>query len=159
MATKALLGISPGTRIVGLAVLYKGELVEWKVKTFKELWSGDKRKAILQTIDRLCGYHSIEVMVIKKIDPLRSSPQLDTLVAAIIRQAERKRIRVQQYSLSDLDYDLRSGKKQTKDELAEKVAERHPEFRKEYLKERNNRREYYMKMFEAIAMAERYRDM
>ena len=159
MAGKALLGISPGTRVIGLAVIYKGELVEWKIKTFKEMWSKDKRKAILQTIDRLCEYHRIQVIVLKKIDPLRSSPQLDILVAAIIRQAERHHIKVQQYSLSDLDYDLQTGKKQTKDSLSEQMVRKHPELYKSYLRERNNRREYHTKMFEAVAMAEQYREL
>jgi len=97
-------------------------------------------------------------VIIKKVDPLRSSPQLDKLVTSITKQALRKRIKVCQYSLSDLDYDIHTGKKQTKDNISEKVVEKHPELRKEYLQERNNRREYYTKMFEAIAMAELYRE-
>ena len=155
---KALLGISPGTRVVGLAVIQKGVLVEWKVKTFKEMWSCSKRKTILATIDRICEYHGIQVIAIKKIDPLRSSRPLDKLVDAIIKQAERNSIKIRQYSLSDLDYDLNTGKKQNKSELSEKVADKHPEVRKEYLQEQNNRKEYYTKMFEAIAMAEQYKD-
>ena len=158
MAAKAILGISPGTRVIGLAVIKDGELVEWKVKTFKEMWSGSKRKAILHTIDRLCEYHNVGVLSLKKIDPLRSSPQLDKLITAISKQAIRNHIKVNMYSLSDLDYDLRTGKKQTKDNLSEQVAEKHPELKHEYLQERNNRREYYTKMFEAIAMAEQYRE-
>ena len=158
MAGKALLGISPGTRVVGLAVISKGELVEWKIKTFKEMWSKDKRKAILRAIDQLCDFHRIQVIVLKKPDPLRSSPQLDILVAAIVRQAERHGIKVEQYSLSDLDYDLQTGKKQTKDSVSEQVVEKHPELKQKFLRERNNRAEYYTKMFEAIAMAEQYKE-
>ena len=158
MAGKALLGISPGTRVIGLAVICKGELVEWKVKSFKEMWSRDKRGLILATIRRICEYHNIQVIALKKIDPLRSSPQLEILVTAIVRQAERHRIKVKQYSLSDLDYDLRNGRKQTKDSLSENVVSRHPELKKKYLRERNNRTEYYTKMFEAIAMAEQCRE-
>ena len=155
---KALLGISPGTRVVGLAVIQKGVLVEWKVKTFKEMWSGDKRRAILGTIDRICEYHAIQVLALKKIDPLKSSPQLDRLITSILKRAKRNGIRVYQYSLSDLDYDLQTGKNKNKSELTEKVANKHPEVQKEYLLERNNRKEYYTKMFEAIAMAEQYKD-
>ena len=158
MATKALLGISPGTRVIGLAVMHKGELIEWKVKTFKDAWGKDKQKAILATITRICEYYSVGVISIKKVDPLRSSPQLDRLVAAIVKQAQRNRLKVQLYSLSDLDYEKRTGEKQTKNILTEHVAEKHPELRKKYLRERNNRTEYYTKMFEAIAMAERYRE-
>jgi hypothetical protein len=155
---KALLGISPGTRIVGLAVMYKGELLEWKVKTFRERWSAKKQKAILATIGRLCDYHGIQAIAVKKVDPLRSSPQLDGLVAAIATLAEGKHIKLWQFSLSDLDYDVRNKKKQTKGDLSEQVADKHPELRRQYLRERNNRNDYHTKMFEAIAMAERGRD-
>lgn len=157
MAAKAILGISPGTRIIGLAVIRNGELVEWKIKTFKEMWSRDKRNAIVATINRLCEYHSVGVLVLKKIDPLRSSTRLDKLIATIQEQAKSNGIHVVQYSLADLDYDLRTGKKQTKDNIAAEVADRHPELKHEYQRERNNRREYHTKMFEAIAVAERYR--
>lgn len=154
MAVETILGISPGTRIIGIAVMHKGELVEWRVKTFSEKWSSEKRKAILETVKTLCDHHNIKLLSIKKIDLLRSSRELERLIVNIVKQAKRQRIKVQALSLSELDYDIRTGNKQTKANIAEHVAERHPEVRQEYLKERNNRREYYTKMFEAIALAE-----
>jgi hypothetical protein len=77
----------------------------------------------------------------------------------LIRLCKRHGVKVQQYSLSDLDYDLRTGKPQNKGQLVDQVVERHPKVKHEYLRERNNRAEYYTKMFEAIAMAEQVRDI
>ncbi|MCW3120976.1 MAG: hypothetical protein JWQ38_468 [Flavipsychrobacter sp.] len=155
---RVILGISPGTRVIGLAVIRNGELIEWKVKTFKEKWSWEKRRQILATIARICEYHSVTTLVLKKVDPLRSSRQLDKLIVAILRQAERNQIKTVKYSLADLDYDLQTGKKQTKDNVASQVADKHPELRKDYLRARNSNKEYHMKMFEAVAMAEQFRD-
>ncbi|PQJ12989.1 hypothetical protein CJD36_004390 [Flavipsychrobacter stenotrophus] len=155
---KALLGISPGTRIVGLAVIEEGELVKWKVKTFKAAWSSKKRKMILDAIDNICGNYNIHKIAIKKIDAQRSSPQLDRLIVAISKLSERNAIPIAEYSLSDLDYDKRSNARLTKGRLSEEVAARHPKLRYKLLRERGNRTEYYTKMFEAIAMAERCRD-
>lgn len=155
---KVILGISPGTRVIGLAVIRNGELIEWKVKTFKEKWSWEKRKQILSTIDQICLYHSASVLVLKKVDPLRSSRQLDKLIAGILSQAERSHIKTMRYSLADLDYDIRTGKKQTKDNVAAQVTDKRPELRKEYLHARNCNKEYHMKMFEAVALAEQYTD-
>ena len=149
---KTLLGISPGTRILGIAVVKNGELVEWRVKTFREKWSRDKEGAILSIIEKICAYYEIQVVSIKKIDPLYSSPQLERLQQTIVRMAKRRHIKVVQYSLSDLDFEKRNT---VKESISEHVANRHPELRQELLRERNNRREYYTKMFEAIAMAER----
>jgi hypothetical protein len=155
MATeKCILGISPGTRVVGIAVLLNGELIEWKVKTFSERWSSEKRKAILETVKALCAYHNIGLLSIKKVDPLRSSKELDRLIRSLVKQAKRQEIKVRLFALSQLDYGMRSGRRQTKRRLSEDVVERYPEVKHEYLKERNNRQEYYTKMFEAIALAE-----
>jgi len=158
MADKAVLGISPGTRVLGFAVIHEGELIDWRVKSFKETWSKQKRDAILEAVHRLCEYHNVGVISLKKVDPLRSSPQLDRLLRNLIKQAKRYGIKVRQYSLSELDYGLRTSKRQTKDSIAEQVAEKHPELKRTYLQERNNRREYYTKMFEAVAMAEQLKD-
>lgn len=156
--SRALLGISPGTRIIGIAVIIKGELVEWKVRTFKEKWCCDKQTAILSIIDKLIEHYDVKVISLKKIDPLKSSFQLDSLVVSIEKLGIDKGINVKRYSLSDLDYDNRSGIRDGKTKLTESIVEKHPELKKAYLKERNNRREYYTKMFEAIAMAERCRE-
>jgi RNase H-fold protein (predicted Holliday junction resolvase) len=154
MAAQTALGISLGTRSLGLAVMESGELVEWKVKSFKERWSGEKRTAILSSVWQLCDYYDVCLLVVKKINPLHSSPQLDRLMRTLIRESKRHGVKVKLLSLAELDYDLRSKKKQTKANVAEQVAEKHPELRAEYLKERNRQREYYTKMFEAVALAE-----
>ena len=155
---RALLGISPGTRIIGLAVIIKGELVEWKVKTFKQKWCNGKQKAILAIIAKLIEYYDVKAISLKKIDPLKSSKHLDSLIDAIENLGVDKGIFVKRYSLTDLDYANRSGKRDGKVKLTERIVKKHPELKNEYLKERNNRREYYTKMFEAIAMAERCRE-
>ncbi len=158
MATETILGISPGTRIMGFAVIKDGELVEWRVKTFKEKWSKEKQGAILSIITRLIDHFDVKRIALKKIDPLSNTHQLEILIRAIEMLAQKKRISIKRYSLSDLDIDKRSGKRDGRAKLTERIAERHPELKQEYLKERNNRKEYYTKMFEAIAMAERCRE-
>ncbi len=154
MAAKAVLGISPGTRVMGLAVIHDGELLEWRVKTFKETFSKAKIEAVLEMLRKLWEYHNIDLIAIKKIDPLRNSPQLDRLMRNLVKYARRHGVKVQKYSLAELDYDMRKGKGAPKEQLAEQVAEKHAELRSAYLRERNNRKEYHIKMFEAVAIAE-----
>ena len=158
MATKTILGISPGTRVVGLAVIMNGELVEWKVKSFKDKWSKEKQAAIISVIARMIDHYGVQKLSIKKIDPLKSSAHLDSLLHAIEALAHKMRIIVKYYSLNELEYEKRSGIRDGKAKLTERIAEKHPELQREYLLERNNRTEYYTKMFEAIAMAERCRE-
>ena len=155
---RVTLGISPSSRVIGLAVIISGELVEWKVKSFKEKWCCDKRAAILSVIEKLIDHYEVSVISLKKMDPLKSSFQTDSLVVSIEQLAERKKVQVMRYSLSDLDYDSRPGTRDGQIKLTEQVVEKHPELKKEYYKVMNNRREYYIKMFEAIAIAERSRE-
>lgn len=149
MDGEVVLGISLGTRVMGMAVFYKGDLLEWKVKTFKHQWSMTKQKHILRTLERFSNAYSVSVIKMKKLDPLRSSKQLDDLLRTFITQSELVGIPVKLHSLSELDYDFMNKK-----QLSEKVSQRHPELMKKYLRARANRSEYYTKMFEAIALAE-----
>lgn len=149
MDGEVVLGISLGTRVIGMAIFYKGDLLEWKIKTFKYHWSVTKQQHILAALDRFCTAYRVSVIKIKKLDPLRSSKQLDNLLCVFIHQSEKRGIRVCIHSLSELDYDAR-----TKTQLSEQVSRRHPELMKKYLQARANRSEYYTKMFEAIALAE-----
>jgi RNase H-fold protein (predicted Holliday junction resolvase) len=154
MDTKTNLGISPGTRVIGFAVMRRGELIEWRVKTFKEIWSSDKQSSILAVVARFCKNYGVQKIAIKKIDIKRSSPQLDKLLESISNLGQQMGIKVVQYSLTDLHYNSDVNSIQTKKALSEKIAQKHPEIRLEYVRERKNRTEYYTKMFEAIGVVD-----
>lgn len=153
MASNAILGVSLGTRIVGLALLRSGELVEWHVKSFKHKWSDDKRAAIITSIKQLCELNGVRKIALKKIQPQHLSLPLINLQSSVISFAHAHKIALHQYALSDLAYENRGGRR-TKKTLSEAIAKKHPRLRNAYLKEHSNRREYYSKMFEAIAIAE-----
>lgn len=153
MVGEILIGISPGTRVMGLAVMHKGALLEWRVKTFKSKWSTAKQRNILNALERICVAYSVSVIAIKKLDPIRSSKQLDMLLRQFVQQSELQGRQVYRYSLADLDYEA-----STRKSLSEQVSAKHPELKQKYLRERENSSEYYTKMFEAIAIAEQCKD-
>jgi len=152
-AHRVILGISAGTRSIGLAVIRNGELVEWRVKTFKGEWSKDKLHYMLRKLDAICGYCAVTAIAMKKVDPAKGSRQLETLTARILKLAHKKRIPIVTYSLYDL-HSVTDGKyRSAKKSISEHVLDTYPKLRREYLKERNNKREYYTKMFEAVLCA------
>ncbi len=151
--SKAILGISPGTRTMGIAVIRDGELVESRVKTFKGTWSKSKLAYILGVIEKVWEYYGITEVVIKKVDPIKSSKQLEVLTNRTIRQMTQKGMKMNMYSIYDLNAATGSKKRHLHSSIAEYVLEIYPGLRGEYLKERNNRREYYSKMFEAVLCA------
>ena len=101
-ASTAILGISPGTRTMGLAVLRRGELIEWRVKTWKGAWSKEKLEYILREIEKMCEYFQVTGGAIKKVAPLRSSAQLDVLTDHLIANTQKNDLHIATYSLPEL---------------------------------------------------------
>jgi hypothetical protein len=92
-------------------------------------------------------------MALKEVYPLRSSNNLKVLSVEIIALTEKKHVTFSRYTLDDLKRNSGVNGKHTKDDLMEFITEKYPMLRRDYLKERNNLRPYYLKMFEAIAAA------
>lgn len=152
MAT-TILGISPGTRIIGIGVIQNGELVEWQVKTFKGRWSQEKLTLILGMIQSLSEFFNVNTIALKSVSPLRSSPHLLKLTNQIIALSEKIQVSLVQLSIHDLKWKAGSHGKNSIGELMEFMTEQYPVLKRAYLKERNNLNPYYLKMFEAIAAA------
>lgn len=152
MAT-TILGISPGTRIIGIGVIQNGELVEWQVKTFKGSWSQEKLSLILGMIQGLCEFFSVDTIALKAVSPLRSSPHLVKLTNQIITLSDNIQVSLLQLSIHDLKWNAGRHGKNSIAELMEFMTEQYPVLKRAYLKERNNLNPYYLKMFEAIAAA------
>jgi len=147
---KMTLGISPGTRIMGIAILKNSELIEWKIKTFKGRWSQVKQHCIITAIKKVIKQYGITEIAFKTPDPKRSSPELNRLIAAVKKLAVKNEIKVYSCSLSDLKCTY---SKVTKAELWEHIALQYPELFFEYQREQMNSNSYYEKIFEAVACA------
>lgn len=152
MAT-TILGISPGTRTMGVGVIQNGELVEWQVKIFKGRWSKEKLDIIMKNIQSLCDHFQVTDVALKVVSPLRSSRNLLTLTNRITELAEKHKIRISRFTVQDLRLKIGLHGKRSMDELMEHITQKYPVLKREYLKERNNLNTYYLKMFEAIAAA------
>jgi len=147
---KTTLSISPGTRSMGIAVFKDGQLISWNVKSFPSKWTREKAHHIRNTIFSLLRYYQPRTVVIKKVDPIRSSVHLLSLVEGIITDTRKEKIRIWQYTLFDLqDFCGKEGRNIQRN-IANTVVELFPELRNEYLRERNALRPYYNKMFEAV---------
>lgn len=150
VASRAILGISPGTRTMGLAVIRDGELIEWRVKTFKGRWSKEKLRYILNAVGKMCNYFGVTGLAIKKIDPIKASTQLELLTNRLTAQVQKKGMRIRTYSIHDLNEVTGRKQRNLHHAIAEYVLEIYPGLQLEYLRERNGKREYYSKMFEAV---------
>lgn len=154
----SVLGISPGTRSIGLAVFSDNTLVHWQVKTFQKKWSEQKLKTILTALERITNRYVVSQIVCKIIHPSLKGEGLKYLLEAIDRFCYERHIVFVPCSLDDLlTVALPSGTVLSKELMADYLSLRYPELARELSYERVNRHPHYMKMFEAIAAVEFYK--
>lgn len=147
----SVIGVSLGTRIAGIAVMKRKELLVYKVKTFKGVWSKEKENEIIDLFERIFEHYQAKHLGIKIISPLHSSKAVDDLIGSLIQRAKEKGIKVSSFPLYEIKKSLGLSKRQNVNEY---VVNKYLELRKEYEHEQNSFNVYYTKMFEAIAIAE-----
>jgi Holliday junction resolvasome RuvABC endonuclease subunit len=147
-----ILGINPGTRYLGLAVFNDSELLDWRVKTFKGKWTKEKAGIILETIRKQIELYDINALAIKKLHSARTSRNLKLLVSKIKVIAKRKKIKVRQYSINELERFFLEGEKHNKRNLAEKIIKEYPMLVHELNKEKSRKHFYFMRTIEAVAL-------
>lgn len=149
---KNVLGISLGTRSIGMAMLAEGELIDWSIKSFRGAWSEQKKLQILDTVEQMMERYSVTAFAIKVPDKMHHFPVLESLLAEIIQLAKDKAITTATFTIQSLK--AICGKDVTnKGTLRTTVLNSFSELKAEYQKESRNRNAYYTKLFEATLAA------
>jgi Holliday junction resolvasome RuvABC endonuclease subunit len=146
------LGINPGTKYLGIAIFNGTDLRDWKVKEITGKWSKEKLETILSIVGDLMKKHSPDTVALKRINPSRSSPGLNRLVASIKSLCRRKRLSIREYSIKEMERALSPEKKINKKQLAEIMAAEYPILYNELNSEKSHKNKYYIRMFEAVAL-------
>jgi Holliday junction resolvasome RuvABC endonuclease subunit len=147
-----ILGINPGTKYMAVALFRESDLREWSVKVFKGKWSTEKMKKIITVIDEIISRYGVTSLAVKKLHPARTSRQLNLLVKKMKDMAKRRKLKVREYSIKQLEQSLCPGEKGNKKKLAEKVVRDYHILSRELEKERTHRNAYYIRLFEAVAL-------
>lgn len=147
-----VIGINPGAKYLGIAVFRGSELLDWRIKATSGKWSDEKIEKILSIIKELITQYRPDALAIKKLKPCRSSENLDKLVERIKQLCEREGIKIHEYPIKVLEGYF-SKDKINKRKLAEIIATRYPVLFHELVKEKGIGNPYYIRMFEAVALA------
>jgi Holliday junction resolvasome RuvABC endonuclease subunit len=148
-----ILGINPGAKYLGLAVFRGPDLRDWRVRVTRGKWSTEKYRETITILSRFFERHSPDVIVVKRLDPSRSSVGLDRLVERIIALAEKKGLKVCRYGLKELEAFFHGEGPSNKRKMAEIIASQYPILYSELDQERRNKNPYYLRMFEAVGLA------
>ena len=147
-----IIGINPGTRYLGLAVFQDRSLVDWRIKRLDGKWSKKKVDKAIDAISEYIELYRLNTIALKKLHPSHSSKNLRLLVSRIKALAQRKKIKVCQYSIKELEEFLLNEERHNKKALAEKMVSDYPCLIHELEKEKAHKNPYHLRMFEAVAL-------
>jgi Holliday junction resolvasome RuvABC endonuclease subunit len=148
-----ILGLNPGSRYLALAILRGSDLRYWGIKVLKGTRSKGKVEKTREILSDLIDRYDLNVLAVKKLHRSRSSRNLNLLTARTREFARRKGLRVYEYSLRDLERFFSPEGKINKKQMAELVASQYPFLFPPLEREKRNRAPYFIRTFEAIALA------
>ncbi len=150
MEGATILGISPGTRYMGIALQRNGTLYEWRVKTYKGVWSDVKLQKAIDQIEHLIIAHVVKHIACKIPHSSRCSKGLKMLIEKIKSIAMEFKLQLHIYSITDLK-DLFKSEIRNKKSLVSHVVNEYPELSHIFSRENGIKNSYYLKIFEAVA--------
>lgn len=148
-----IIGINPGTRYLGIAVLDGSELLDWRIKTLEGRWSEEKIKQAIGVVSELIERYELDVLAIKKLHPSRRTENLLRLSDKIKNFARLKKLKVFQYSIKDIEKSYIVDEKLNKRNLFEALVKFYPELYPELKKEQSYKNPYHTRIIEAVALA------
>lgn len=146
-----ILGIAPGTKTTGIALVRGAYLVEWRVRTWKGPWSEKKCKRIIESLERTIKKERVRVVALKVSHPSRASTGLKNMEERIHQRIGELGIPVH---LCTIDCLKRCTCQMNKRGVAKILLEKYPQLQHEYEQEKTNRNSYHMKIFEAVCAIE-----
>lgn len=150
MAEATILGISPGTKYIGIAMLRNGDLLECKVKSFKGAWSDEKLEKVVLHIRSMIQQHAVKHIACKTNHESRTSFRVKAIMERVQALALEFEIEFNKYSIDDLKGLFKMHFHNTHI-LAEHIAKRFPELADIFMRERKSKNKYHYKVFEALA--------
>lgn len=154
MTESRILGISPGTKTVGLALLHNRRLTDWKMQTFPFAWSVEKSQSIVRYVEEYVNRNNVTAVAVKIPDLLPVSLPYIQLVGSLNVLFESKGILPMYFMLSDLKRQYCPHNKVTKAELFASIVDKYPDLLPEHHMEHTNLNTYYARIFEAVGVAE-----
>jgi len=151
MEDPVILGVSLGTRRVGIAIGTKDILLERQVKGFDERFSEKKMQRICRSIEKLIALYGISGIAVKAPRAISRSKAINQTMAALSMLALSQRIPIVIYDLEALEGRFISTVAKNKTKLACAMVQSYPELMRFYSKIESGKKTYYIKMFEAVA--------
>lgn len=150
--SQMVLGLSVGTRYIGIAIFEGATLKSWREKAFHGPWSAHKLDKILKAVRTEIELYPPVALGLKCVHRSRSSSGLERLMKAINSLAEQRKLPVYKYPVGALIRTFVTNKpRPTRKDMARALASLYPILQTEAEQEAKSRIPYYMWLFEAVA--------
>lgn len=147
-----VLGVSLGTRILGIAIIKGNELRLWQTKRWKKKWSPEKLRALLEYLDALIRQYGITAIGVKVPPRGHYSHGLLALVSELAKAVATYRLPMKTYRIQELKK-MCAQRSLNRDGMMRCIIRRFDFLQSHYLKEQSSKHSYHVKMFEAILAA------
>ena len=147
------LGISTNTRLLGLAIIKQGTLVDYSIRLHKSSWSPSKVTEIITSLEPCVRQYCIKSVCLSIPQVYHQTEGFKVLICRIREYFEKLQIPVYSHPLSALYALCPPGQKKTKKSLMEALVISYPQLTYCHQKELRNKTKYYYKLFEAVAVA------
>ena len=149
----ATLGISTNTRLLGIAIINKGDLAEYSIHLYKSSWSPSKANLMITSLEPCVAQYSIKRVVLSMPPKHYQTKEYRHLVSCFRVYCVERGISFLTENYKTLRVFCNESRRKTKKAMMQSLAERFPELRRYYHKELHNRNKYYVKLFEAVGVA------
>lgn len=148
------LGISTNTRLLGLAIIKQGRLEDYKIHLHKSPWSPAKATDMITTSLEPCVRQYCIKRVILSIPYAHHQTEAFQFLVSCIREFfEQKNIPFSTQASQAFHSLYPPEEKKTKKTFMQAVTLIYPQLSLCYHKEMRNKKRYYIKVFEAVAVA------
>jgi len=147
-----ILAINPGSRYIGFAAFRGAELLDWGLRVNTAKTPRGRLRVAGRIIRDAIERFQPDTLALKCLDSSRTSLSLDRFADSIHAIAHLRKLKVRQYSITELKRLLCSEAKGNKRQLAAMVTAAYPVLNPDLQHEMANRNPYYLRMFEAVAL-------
>jgi hypothetical protein len=152
----AVLGISTNTRLLGLAIINQHGLADYSIHLHKSSWSPSKATMILASLEPCVRKYCIKKIILSIPHVHHQTEAFKILIYRIRAFFETQGITVIAETPEAVDHLYPPGQKKTKKALMQALCLQFPQLSYCYQKELRNKNRYYIKLFEAVAVASLY---
>lgn len=145
------IGISIGTRTIGIAVISNNHLVDWQVKSFKGKMNQQKLYMISGALLSLIAQYDCTEAVFKLPDKPQSYINIIVLKKHLVKAFTRRTISLHFYCLSDIKSRIHPPI-HNKQQLTTWAVAHYKELRFVHFKQKRSKTSYYSKLFEAVSV-------